>query len=105
MALFHKEEKKEEQTYVLAKDRIIMEQLTDNDQHASSLVDKEKNGNPLILNFKKLDIMACNKLLAFFAGATYAINGKTIKINETTYLFARNEDFEDGSLNDFLQQF
>jgi hypothetical protein len=47
--------------------------------------------------------MACNKLLAFFAGATYAIGGKTIKINETSYLFARLEDFQDGSLNEFLE--
>jgi FtsZ-interacting cell division protein YlmF len=48
--------------------------------------------------------MACNKFLAFFTGACYAINGKTVKIKELTYLFARNCDFEDGSLNDFLQQ-
>lgn len=105
MALFKKEKREKETSYVIAKDRIIMEQLSDNDQYAASLVDKLNNGNPLVLNFKKLDIMACNKLLAFFAGATYAIGGKTIKINETTYLFARSQDFEDGSLNDFLQQF
>ena len=102
MGLFHKE-KENKDTYVSAKDRIIMEQLKDDDNRASKLVDLEKNGNPLILNFKKLDIMACNKLLAFFAGATYAIGGKTIKVNETTYLFARQEDFQDGSLNEFLE--
>jgi FtsZ-interacting cell division protein YlmF len=102
MGLFHKEEENKD-TYVSAKDRIIMEQLKDDDNRASKLVDLEKNGNPLILNFKKLDIMACNKLLAFFAGATYAIGGKTIKVNETTYLFARQEDFQDGSLNEFLE--
>ena len=102
MGLFHKEEENKD-IYVSAKDRIIMEQLKDDDNRASKLVDLEKNGNPLILNFKKLDIMACNKLLAFFAGATYAIGGKTIKVNETTYLFARQEDFQDGSLNEFLE--
>ncbi len=104
MALFHKEDKEKETNYVLAKDRIIMEQLVDNDQYAANLIDKLKNGNPLVLNFAKLDLMACNKFLAFFTGACYAINGKTIKIKELTYLFARNCDFEDGSLNDFLQQ-
>ncbi len=103
MAFFHKEEEKKEE-YVIAKKRIIMEQLEDNDQRAATLIDKEKDGSPLVLNFGKLDLMACNKLLAFFTGATYAINGKSIKINETTYLFARSIDFEDGSLNDFLNK-
>jgi hypothetical protein len=101
MGLFHKEEN--DTNYVEARNRIIMEQLADDDTRASKLVDLLKNGNPLVLNFKKLDIMACNKLLAFFAGATYAIGGKTIKINETSYLFARLEDFQDGSLNEFLE--
>jgi len=102
MGLFKRDEEKDE-NYVTARERVIMEQLKDDDTRASKLVDLEKNGNPLVLNFKKLDIMACNKLLAFFAGATYAIGGKTIKINETTYLFARQEDFQDGTLNEFLE--
>jgi cell division inhibitor SepF len=100
MGFFHKEEEKD--TYVKASERLVIEQLIDDDNRATQLIDKLKNGNPLVLNFKKLDIMAANKLLAFFAGATYAIGGNTVKVNETTYLFARQEDFNDGSLNEFL---
>ncbi len=86
----------------LASERIIMEQLEDDDEAAAHLVDELQIGKPLVLNFEKLDLMSANKMLAFFTGACYASSGRTIKINETTYLFARNIDFNDGSLNDFL---
>lgn len=47
----------------------------------------------MILNFEDLDALAANKLLAFFAGACYALEGRNVKINEKTYLFARKVDF------------
>lgn len=85
-----------------ASDRLVMEQLNDDDQKAADLVDMLKDGNPLILNFEKLEPLAVNKLLAFFAGACYALEGKSIKINEKIYLFARKVDFFDGSLQRFI---
>ena len=86
----------------LAVDRLIMEALNDDDARAAKLVDELKAGNPLILNFAELEPLASNKLLAFFAGATYALEGRSVKINEKTYLFARKVDFFDGSLQDFM---
>ncbi len=86
-----------------ASDRILMEQIEDEDDVAASLVDKMKNGNPLVLNFELLGLMEANKFLAFFTGACYAINGKVVKINETTYMFARSVDFLDGSLKKFIE--
>ncbi len=88
----------------LAKDRIIMEQLDDNDLRAAELVKYLKNGDPLVLNFENLEPMAANKLLAFFAGACYALDGKSIMINEKTYLFALKSSFMDGSLQEFLNE-
>ena len=89
MGLFSrkKEEKKE---LGEASERLIMEQLQDDDE--------------LVLNFEKLDLLGANKFLAFFTGVVYALDGKYVKINETTYLFARQEEFKDGSLNDFLSE-
>lgn len=87
----------------LAVDKLLMEKLTDNDQRAAELVDELKQGTPLILNFEDLTEDEDNKLLAFFAGAAYALDGKSIKINETTYLFARKVEFMDGSLQTFIQ--
>ena len=79
-----------------------MEQLDDNDNKAASLVDSLKNGSPLVINFENLDPTAANKMLAFFAGACYALDGRSVKINEKTYLFARRVDFFDGSIQKFI---
>jgi FtsZ-interacting cell division protein YlmF len=87
----------------LAADRLIMERLKDDDQRAAELVDLLKSGTPIILNFEDLTEEEDNKMLAFFAGAAYALDGKSIKINETTYLFARKVEFMDGSLQTFIQ--
>ncbi|MCM1131774.1 MAG: cell division protein SepF [Roseburia sp.] len=87
----------------LACDRIIMEQINDDDERAAELVKRLKKGDPLVLNFENLEPMAANKLLAFFAGATYALDGKSVMINEKTYLFALKVSFMDGSLQEFLQ--
>ena len=66
---------------------------------AMALVEMEKRG----CHFEGLDEFAANKMLAFFAGAAYALDGKTVMINDTTYLFARRVDFMDGSLQNFIQ--
>lgn len=88
----------------LASDRIIMEQMVDDDMEAKRLVDSLKDGNPLIINFEGLDPFVENKMLAFMTGATVALDGKVKKINDTTYLFARRVDFIDGSLMRFLDE-
>jgi len=87
----------------MAVDRMIIEQMVDDDELAAKYVDNLKSGSPLILNFDGLGDFAANKMLAFFAGAAYAVEGRTVKINETTYLFARRVDFLDGSLQRFIQ--
>lgn len=87
----------------MAVDRLIIEQMVDDDELAAKYVDNLKSGSPLILNFDGLGDFAANKMLAFFAGAAYAVEGRTVKINETTYLFARRVDFLDGSLQRFIQ--
>ena len=88
----------------LARQRIIMDQIDDNDQKAAEYVKKLKSGDPLVINFDNLEPMAANKLLAFFTGAAYALDGKTVKINEKTYLFALKSSFMDGSLQQFLDE-
>ena len=97
-----KKDNLEETLYIKASERIIFNKVEDNDEVARDLVLKLKDGNPLILNFEDLDELACNKLLAFFIGATVALDGKTTKINEYSYLFARREELLDGSLQQFL---
>ena len=103
MGLFSRK-KEEKKDLGEASERLIMEQLQDDDELAAELVAKLKAGHPLVLNFEKLDLLGANKFLAFFTGVVYALDGKYVKINETTYLFARQEEFKDDSLNDFLSE-
>ena len=99
---FVKKKTETTETTVKAIEKLIMEQLTDNDNKAAELVDSLKEGSPLIINFEALEPVAANKMLAFFAGACYALDGRSVKINEKTYLFARRVDFFDGSIQKFL---
>lgn len=94
--------KKEEEVQLKASDRIIMKEMVNDDEMARDLVLEIKDGNPVVLNFEKLDEANGNKHLAFFIGATVALDGKTVKINEKIYLFARREDFLDGSLRKWI---
>lgn len=85
-----------------ASDRIVMNQIGDNDEEAASYVNLIKSGTPVILNFEKLEPPSSNKMLAFIAGACYALDGKTVRINNQTYLFAKKSEFLDGSLAQFI---
>ncbi|MGM9969390.1 MAG: cell division protein SepF [Anaeroplasma sp.] len=83
-------------------DKLVIKKMIDDDNLARDLVLLLKDDNPLVLNFQDLDEAAGNKMLAFFIGATVALDGKTIQINEFTYLFAKKSDFLDGSLKQFI---
>lgn len=83
-------------------ERIIFEQLNDNSEQAASLVDQLKLGKPLMLDFSRLNVAEGNKILAFLAGACYASDARYVLVKEQVYLFARNIDFVDGSLQEFI---
>lgn len=86
-----------------ASERIFFDEITSDDQRTTFLVDMLKKHHPLVLNFEKVDVPTANKVLAFIAGATYALNGKTIKIDEKIYLFALAEEFLDASLDEWIR--
>lgn len=87
----------------LASDRIIFFQMIDSDKKVQELSDELMNGNPLVINFDNLEPSVANKILSFLAGVTYAIEGRNVKINDRTFLFARKVDFYDGSLQEFIE--
>lgn len=84
-------------------DKIEFAELEDNDKQALELVRKIKDGIPLIVNFQKLDEVTTNKFIPFFQGAVVALDGKTVLINEDTYLFSVKDNFYDGSLKEFIE--
>lgn len=94
--------KKDEEVLSLASERIRLDKMKDNDEFAKNIVLDIKDGIPCVINFEGLEEEAGNKYLAFLEGAAVALEGKTVKINEFTYLFAKKEDFLDGSLREWI---
>lgn len=87
-------------------DRIIFEDLDiADDPYIVSLANELINGNPLVINFENLDIDDANKVISFLSGVIFAINGKIEKINKRIFLFARIQDFKDGSLKQFIADY
>jgi len=42
-------------------------------------------------------------MLAFISGVLYACDGETIQISKRLFLFARKEEYEDGSLRQYVE--
>ncbi len=87
-----------------ASKKIIFEKLDDNDERAAELINELKDGAPLVINFSQLDARGINKMLAFFTGAAYAIDGETIFVKEKIYMFVRKIDLLDGSIKEWLEK-
>jgi FtsZ-interacting cell division protein YlmF len=114
MALFGKKKTKNEyntaqsqmnqEPVTKANERIYFDEVTADDEKTLYFVSKLTKHHPLVLNFEHVDVPTANKVLAFLAGAVYALNGKTVKIDEKIYLFALSEEFLDGSLDAFIRE-
>ena len=103
MSLFSKKNKQEEVNVVKAADKVVFEQIEEDDNKLLELADKLKAGNPLIIDFSKIDTdFSLNKFLAFLSGVAYALDGKVITINDTIFAFARKIDFLDCSLQELI---
>jgi cell division inhibitor SepF len=79
--------------------------LVESDIDVFKLADKLLKGVPLILNFEQLNDIDSNKIITFISGVTYAIDGEIEIIKEQIYLFATKEDYKDGSLRTFVNEY
>lgn len=102
MGLFSK--KKQTEIEILTAERILMEQLrNDDDSYITKLAKQMMEGAPLILNFDQLHVDRANKVIAFISGVVFAISGQIVEINETTYLFGNKDLYTDGSVEEWLR--
>ncbi len=103
--MFGKSNKKSES--IKSVNKIVYASVEDNDEAAAELINNLRNGKVLVLNFEPImdDKMASNKMLAFFAGASYALDGQSIKLKKSVYMFALKADFMDGSLNEYIVKY
>ncbi|MDD2258971.1 MAG: cell division protein SepF [Bacilli bacterium] len=61
------------------------------------------SGNPVLANFNDVQVDKANDMLAFISGVIYAKDGETHKISDKLFLFGRKEDYEDGSLLQYIE--
>jgi FtsZ-interacting cell division protein YlmF len=81
--------------YFIVKDR--------SDEELFKLCDTILDGKPVLANFDKLSVADCNYILAFMSGVVYAKNGKVWPVGQRLYLFAREEELNDGSLEQYVE--
>lgn len=79
--------------------------LVEPDTDVFKLADKLLKGTPLILNFENQNDIESNKVITFISGVTYAIDGEIEIIKEKIFLFATKEDYKDGSLRKFVNEY
>lgn len=85
-----------------ASDRIVFAEMEDDDELARDLVLKLKDNQPLIINFSNINELSTNKFIAFFSGATIALDGKIVFLKTNVYLFIKREDLIDGSVKELI---
>ncbi len=73
------------------------------DEELLRLCDTIIASKPVLANFDKLTPDDCNYMLAFISGVIYACDGETIRLGERLFLFARKEEYEDGSLRQYVE--
>ncbi|MDD4823871.1 MAG: cell division protein SepF [Acholeplasmataceae bacterium] len=113
MALFSKLKKEDvklpnyqSQPILTAFERIIFEEANnDEDKYIVDLATELVNGNPLVINFEHLPAEQANKIVAFLSGVIFAADGRIEQINKKIFLFARNQEFKDGTLQRFIDEY
>lgn len=60
---------------------------------------------PIIVNFEEYNDEESNKVITFLSGVTYAIDGEIEMIKDKIFLFASKEDYKDGSLRKFVEEY
>jgi cell division inhibitor SepF len=79
--------------------------MMEKDINVFKLSDKLLQRTPIIVNFEEYRDEESNKIITFLSGVTYAIDGEIEMIKDKIFLFASKEDFKDGSLRKFVEEY
>lgn len=61
------------------------------------------SGKAILANFDQISSDEANYMLAFISGVVYATQGEIFKLENKLFLFGRKEEFEDGSLQQYVE--
>lgn len=67
------------------------------------LCDTILSGKPVLANLDKISTADCNYMLAFISGVVYATDGEVKQLGNKLFLFARKQEYEDGSLMQYVE--
>lgn len=73
------------------------------DDQTIEICDLILGGKPVLANFSKIPPSMVNEMLAFISGVVYATGGRIEKIEAKSFLFARKEEYLDGSLEQYIE--
>jgi cell division inhibitor SepF len=79
--------------------------LMDKNVDVYKLANQLLKGRPLIINFEDFSAIEANKIITFLSGVTYAIDGEIEAIKKDIFLFATKQDYKDGSLRKFVNEY
>jgi len=85
-------------------DRMEYSIVSANTQEALlKICDTILSGKAVLANFDKIDPADANDMLSFISGVVYAKEGEIYKLDEKLFLFGRKDEFEDGSLYQYVE--
>ena len=61
------------------------------------------SGRAVLANFDRIDTDAANEMRSFISGVVYAKEGEIYKLDKKLFLFGGKEEFEDGSLYQYVE--
>ena len=73
------------------------------DEQLQEICDTILGGRAVLANFNKISSNDANSMLAFIAGVIYALDGDHFQIESKLFLFARQEELQDGSLLQYIE--
>lgn len=79
----------------------VLEKRSDEDM--LKLCDTILSGKAVLANFDKVNGNDCNYMLSFISGVIYAKEGQVIQLGTKLFLFGGKEQYEDGSLLQYVE--
>lgn len=73
------------------------------DAEMFKICDTILGGKAVLANFDKLEAAVANHMLAFISGVVYATEGQIFKLDNRLFVFGRKEEYEDGSLLQYIE--
>ncbi len=99
-----KNKSKKRSSLLTSFDRMEYKTVNDHSQEMLfEICDTIINGKAVLANFDKIDPKNANDMLSFISGVVYAKEGEIHKLDDKLFLFGRKEEFEDGSLDSYVQ--